>query len=98
LADGVAEFETIFAGDHDIKQEERGTLALSVGDYVGAGGIDAHGKAIVLQVMANEAGNIGIVFDDEDARFHGFIVAGKQVPVASCQLPERGGGVIFIGL
>jgi hypothetical protein len=25
-------------------------------------------------VMANEAGNIGIVFDDEDAGFHGFIV------------------------
>jgi hypothetical protein len=26
-------------------------------------------------MVANEAGNIGIVFDDEDAWFHGFIVA-----------------------
>jgi hypothetical protein len=25
-------------------------------------------------VVTNEAGNIGIVFDDEDAWFHGFIV------------------------
>jgi hypothetical protein len=25
-------------------------------------------------VVANQAGNIRIVFDDEDARFHGFIV------------------------
>jgi hypothetical protein len=29
--------------------------------------------------VANEAGNIGIVFDDEDAGFHGFIVT-KPVP------------------
>jgi hypothetical protein len=28
-------------------------------------------------VMANEAGNIGIVFDDEDAGFHGFIVTNR---------------------
>jgi len=25
-------------------------------------------------MVANQAGNIGIVFDDEDAGFHGFIV------------------------
>jgi len=25
-------------------------------------------------MVTNEAGNIGIVFDDEDAGFHGFIV------------------------
>jgi hypothetical protein len=30
-------------------------------------------------MVANEAGNIGIVFNDEDAWFHGFIVA-KSVP------------------
>jgi hypothetical protein len=30
-------------------------------------------------VVANQAGNIGIVFDDEDAGFHGIIVA-KVVP------------------
>jgi hypothetical protein len=30
-------------------------------------------------VVANEAGDIGIVFDDEDAGFHGLIVA-KAVP------------------
>jgi hypothetical protein len=98
LADGAAEFEAVFAGDHDIEHEERRTLALGVGDDVGAVGIDAHGEAIVLQVMANEAGNIGIVFDDEDAWFHGSIVAGKQLLVSSCRGPEGFRGAIFIGL
>jgi hypothetical protein len=38
-------------------------------------------------MVADETRNVGIVFDDEDAWFHGIIVAGKQLPVASCQLP-----------
>ena len=74
MTDGAAELETVFAGDHDVEHEERGALAFGVGDYVGAGRIDAHGKAVVLQVVANEAGDIGIVFYDEDAGFHGSIV------------------------
>ena len=74
LADGAAQFETVLARDHDIEHEERWTLALCVGDYGRTSGINAHSKTFVLQVMANEAGNIGIVFDDEDAWFHAFIV------------------------
>jgi hypothetical protein len=74
LADRAAEFETVFAGDHDVEHEERWTLARGVRDHCGAVGIDADGKSIVLQVVANQAGDIGIVFDDEDAWFHGFIV------------------------
>jgi hypothetical protein len=74
LADGAAEFETVLAGDHDVEHEERRTLTLGVNDYSGAVGIDADGKTFVLQVMANETRNIRIVFDDEDAWFHGFIV------------------------
>jgi hypothetical protein len=79
LPDGAAEFETIFAGDHDIEHEERGPLALGVGDHVRASGIHTHRKTFILQMMANKARNIGIVFDDEDAWFHAFIVA-KGVP------------------
>src|SRR5271157_4443997 len=74
LTDGAAEFETVLARDHDIEHEQRRPLALGVNDYCGAVGIDANGKTFVLQMMANEARNIRIVFDDEDAWFHGFIV------------------------
>ena len=75
LADGAAELQTILARDHDVEHEESGTLAFGVGDDAGAVGIDAHGETVVLQVMANEARNIGIVFDYKDAGFHGLIVA-----------------------
>jgi hypothetical protein len=75
LADSAAEFESVFARDHDVEHEERGTLAFGIGNNIGPAGIDANGKTIVLQVVANEAGDIGIVFNDEDAGFHGFIVA-----------------------
>jgi len=49
-------------------------------------------------VMADQAGNVGVVFDDEEAWFHGNIVNGKQLPVASCQSPEALQGSNFIGL
>jgi hypothetical protein len=75
LADGAAEFEAVFAGNHDIEHEERRTLARGIGDDGGAVGIDADRESIVFQVVANEAGDIRVVFDDEDAWFHGFIVA-----------------------
>ena len=35
----------------------------------------SYGKAIALKVVTDKAGNVGIVFDDKDAWFHGFIVA-----------------------
>src|SRR5258708_351149 len=73
LPDGAAKFKSVLARNHDVEDEQRRALALSVGNYIGAVGINAHRKAIVLQVMANEAGNIGIVLDDEDRWFHAFI-------------------------
>jgi hypothetical protein len=79
LTHSAAKFKTVFARDHNIKHEKRRTLAFGFSDYSRAVGIDAHSEAIVLQMVANEAGNIGIVFDDEDAWFHGIIVA-KAVP------------------
>jgi hypothetical protein len=60
--------------------------------------IDADGEAFVFEMMADEAGNVGIVFDYEKAGFHGIIVNGKQLPVASCQWPVVGSGANFIGL
>ncbi len=77
LTDVAAKFEAIFTGNHDVEHKECGTLALGVGDHGRAVGIDADRKTFVLQVMANEAGNIGIVFDDEDAWFHGLIVTNR---------------------
>jgi len=74
------------------------TLTLGVGKHVGAGGIDADGEAFVFQMMTDEAGNVGIVFDDEKAWFHGIIVNAKRLSVASCQLSGAGAGMNFIGL
>ena len=70
LANGAADFQTVFAGNHDVEHEERGALAFGVGEHVGARGIHAHDEPFVFQVMADEAGNVGIVFDDEQAWFH----------------------------
>jgi len=75
LANGAAEFESVFAGNHDVENEEGRALAFGVGDHVGADGVDADGEAVILQVVADEAGDIGIVFDNEDGGLHGFIVA-----------------------
>jgi hypothetical protein len=44
-------------------------------------------------VMADEARNVWVVFNDDNAGFHGSIVNGKQWPVASCQWLEAGSGV-----
>ncbi len=63
-------------GHHDVKDEESWALALGVGEYIGPGGIDADREAFVFQMMADQAGNVGIVFDDEKTWFHGDIVAG----------------------
>ena len=75
MADGAAEFESVFAGDHNVEYEQRRALALGIAENIGAGRVDADGEAVVFQVMANEAGNVGVVFDDEDGWFHGIIVA-----------------------
>ena len=76
LPDGAANFETVFAGHHDVEDEKSGALTLGVGEYVGPGGIDADREAFVFQMMTNQSGNVGIVFDDEQTWFHGDIVAG----------------------
>ena len=75
MTDGAAEFESVLAGDHDIEYEEGRTLAFGVGDHVRAGGIYANHEAIILKMVADETCDIGVVFDDKDAWFHGFIVA-----------------------
>lgn len=74
LADGAADFEAVFAGNHNVQNEQRRTLPLGVGENVDTGRIDAHDEAFILEMVADEAGNIRIVFDNEDARFHNNIV------------------------
>ena len=98
LSDGAANLQAVLSGDHDVEDEECGPLAFGVGEDIRAGGINANREAFVFQVMADQAGNVGIVFNDEDAWFHGDIVAGKRLSVASCRLPRAGSGAIFMGL
>ena len=75
LADGAAEFEPVFAGNHNVENEERGTLSLSVGQYRGTCGIDAHAKVVIFEVVADQAGNVGVVLYNEDAWLHVSIAA-----------------------
>ena len=74
LADVAADLETILAGDHDVENEKSRALALGIGENVRSGGIDANDETLIFKVMADESGNIGIVFNDEDAWFHGIIL------------------------
>ena len=98
LADRAADLQAVFAGNHNVEDEERGALPFGIGKDVRAGGIHAHSEAFVFEVMADQSGNVGIVFDDEKTWFHGIIVNGKQWAVVSCPWPEAGAGVNFIGL
>jgi hypothetical protein len=41
-------------------------------------------------VVANEAGNIGIVFDNQDAGFHGFYCSWKTVARSQLPVAETG--------
>src|ERR1051326_811245 len=75
LTDGAAEVEAVFAGNHDLQNQERVALPVGVGAKGAAGWVDAHGEAFIFQVMADQAGNVGIVFNDEDAGLHGSILS-----------------------
>src|SRR5207302_10204519 len=75
LADSAAEFESVFAGNHDVENEERRTLSLGVAQNRGAAGINANAEAIIFEVVAHQAGNVGVVLDNEDAWLHASIVA-----------------------
>ena len=79
MADGTAKFQAVLAGDHDIEKKKRRPLALRVGDDGRSGGKQTHGEAIVFEVMADQTGNVGVVFDDEDGGFHASIVV-EEVP------------------
>ena len=74
LTNGAADFQAVFAWNHDVEDEQCGTLAFSVGENVHPGGVDTDGEAFIFEMMADEAGNVGIVFNDEKTGFHGSIV------------------------
>ena len=74
VADVAADLETVFSRDHDVEDEESWPLALGVGKDIRSGWIDANDETFILKVMADKAGNIRIVFDDEDAWFHRIIL------------------------
>ena len=74
LADVATDLEAILAWDHDVEDEEGWPLTLGVGENVRSSGIDTNDETLIFKVMTDEAGNIGIVFDDEDTWFHGIIL------------------------
>ena len=71
LPDLAAKLQAIFSGHHDIEQKQRWPLALRVGHDHVARRIQTHVEAGAFQMMAHEAGNIGIVFHYKDRWFHG---------------------------
>ena len=75
LANGATDVEAIFTRNHDIEDEEGGALSLGVGEDGCAGGEDAHCEAIVFEMMSDQARNVRIVFEYEDAGFHEFILS-----------------------
>jgi hypothetical protein len=70
----AAKIETIASGNHDVENEEDGALALRLGDQCIAGGKQLYRIPGCLEVMANEARDIRIVFHNKDAGFHTAIV------------------------
>ena len=75
LTNGAANFQTVPARNHDVEDKKRRALAFGVGENIDSGGINAHHEAFVFQMMANKAGDVGIVFDDKDAGLHAIILA-----------------------
>ena len=74
----AAEFEAVFAWNHNVQDEERGPLPFRISDDGVAGGEHLHREPVRFEMMPHQAGDIRIVFDDEDAGFHGGIVAVKR--------------------
>ena len=67
----AAKLQTVFSGHHDVQQKQGGPLTLRVGDDNIARRIKPHVEIGALQMMAHQAGNIRVVFDDEDGWLHG---------------------------
>ena len=90
LTPTVALAQTIFAGNHDVKNEECRPLPFRLGDDGVAGGKHLHRESLRFQMVPHQAGNIGIVFNHEDAGFHGGYCSGR-----ACGRPSPGGQPTF---
>jgi hypothetical protein len=53
-------------------------FALRFGDYPGSAGKHAHGESRSLELVLEEASDVGIVLDYEDRALHRVIVAGGE--------------------
>jgi hypothetical protein len=84
LANLAAEFEAVFAGDHDVEQEERGPLALGFGQDGVAGWVEFDSEAGALKMMAYQAGNVRIIFDYGVCGFTVVIVAALERRTSFC--------------
>ena len=78
LPDLPAKFQAIFAGHHDVENEQRRPLPLGFGKNCVTGWVQFHHEAGRFQMVTNEARNVGIVFYHEDVLFHAAIVSASR--------------------
>ena len=71
LAEEAADFVPVDLGEHDIQKYEAGSLALDRLKGAIAAQADRGFEALRSEQFLQTQANAGIVFDDENARFHG---------------------------
>lgn len=81
LAEEAADFVPVDLGEHDIQEDEAGSLALDRLEGAIAAKADRGFEALRSEQFLQTQANAGIVFDDENARFHG-VGAGVRLGLA----------------
>ncbi len=71
----AAQLQAVSTGHHDIQDEECWPALLCLGNHARAGIERAHSKAGLFQVVLDQPRDIGVVFDENNVRFHVRIVA-----------------------
>jgi hypothetical protein len=70
LAQPAAKIESIATRNHNIEQEERGRLSLCIAKYLVDRQIGADSETSAFQVVLDQPGDIGIVFQHKNRLTH----------------------------